>query len=40
LVRTSMRSAGISAYDPKVSDLGFYFGQPTGQSPVKGRLNA
>jgi len=40
LVRQSMRTAGISAYDPKVSDLGFYFGQPAGQSAVRGRLDA
>jgi flagellar biosynthesis protein FlhF len=40
LVRMSMRTAGISAYDPKVSDLGFYFGQPTGQSAFKGHLDA
>ena len=40
LVRTSMRTAGISAFDPKVSDLGFYFGQPTSQTSVKGRLDA
>lgn len=40
LVRQSMRTAGISAYDPKVSDLGFYFGHPTGQSAIKGRLDA
>jgi len=40
LVRTSMRTAGTSAYDPKVSDLGFYFGQPAGQSAVRGRLDA
>jgi flagellar biosynthesis protein FlhF len=40
LVRMSMRTAGVSAYDPKVSDLGFYFGQPTGQSAFKGHLDA
>jgi flagellar biosynthesis protein FlhF len=40
LVRQSMRTAGISAYDPKVSDLGFYFGQPSSQSAFKGRLDA
>lgn len=40
LVRQSMRTAGISAYDPKVSDLGFYFGHPTGQSVAKERLDA
>jgi flagellar biosynthesis protein FlhF len=40
LVRQSMRTAGISAYDPKVSDLGFYFGHPTGATMPKGHLNA
>jgi flagellar biosynthesis protein FlhF len=40
LVRQSMRTVGISAYDPKVSDLGFYFGQPSAQSLAKGRMNA
>lgn len=40
LVRASMRTAGVSAFDPKVSDLGFYFGQPTSQTSVKGRLDA
>ena len=40
LVRQSMRTVGISAYDPKVSDLGFYFGQPSSQSLPKGRVNA
>lgn len=40
LVRSSMRTAGISAYDPKVSDLGFYFGQPSSRPVAKGRLDA
>ena len=40
LVRQSMRTVGVSAYDPKVSDLGFYFGHPVGESAVKGRLDA
>jgi flagellar biosynthesis protein FlhF len=40
LVRQSMRTVGISAYDPKVSDLGFYFGQPSAQSLSKGRMDA
>jgi len=40
LVRASMRTAGTSAFDPKVSDLGFYFGQPTSQTLVKGHLDA
>ncbi len=40
LVRQSMRTVGISAYDPKVSDLGFYFGQPSAHSLAKGRMDA
>ena len=41
LVRMSMRTAGISAYDPKVSDLGFFFSQPTStQGAPKGRMDA
>ena len=40
LVRQSMRTVGVSAYDPKVSDLGFYFGQPSAQSLPKGRMDA
>lgn len=40
LVRQSMRTVGVSAYDPKVSDLGFYFGQPSGQALLKGRMDA
>jgi len=40
LVRQSMRTVGVSAYDPKVSDLGFYFGHPVGESVIKGRLDA
>lgn len=40
LIRMSMRTVGISAYDPKVSDLGFYFGQPAKQSAFKVQLNA
>ncbi len=41
LVRMSMRTVGVSAYDPKVSDLGFYFGQPASQAAAaKGRLHA
>ena len=40
LIRMSMRTAGISAYDPKVSELGFYFGQPSGQTAFKGYLDA
>ncbi len=41
LVRMSMRTAGMSAYDPKVSDLGFFFSQPTSpQGTAKGRMDA
>jgi flagellar biosynthesis protein FlhF len=40
LVRMSMRTNGVSAYDPKVSELGFYFGNPGGQTAFKGHLNA
>lgn len=40
LVRQSMRTAGASAYDPKVSDLSFYFGQPTTKTMPKGRMDA
>lgn len=40
LIRQSMRTAGVSAYDPKVSDLGFYFGQPSTPAMSKGRLDA
>ena len=41
LVRMSMRTAGISAYDPKVSDLGFFFSQPaSSQGTAKGRMDA
>jgi flagellar biosynthesis protein FlhF len=38
LVRMSMRSPGKSAFDPQVSDLGFFFSQPTGQQ--QGRIHA
>ena len=40
LVRTSMQSAGMSAYDPKACDLGFFFSQATTQGTAKGRLDA
>ncbi len=32
LVRTSMRTDGVSAYDPKINDLGFIYSQKTTQS--------
>ena len=38
LVRMSMRSSGKSAFDPQISDLGFFFSQPTGQQ--QGRIHA
>jgi flagellar biosynthesis protein FlhF len=41
LVRMSMRSSGSSAYDPKASDLGFFFTPSnTGSSSFKGHLDA
>ena len=40
LVRTSMRSTGASAYDPKTTDLGFFFSQPANTTAHKGRMNA
>jgi flagellar biosynthesis protein FlhF len=40
LVRDSMRTSGNSAFDPKVSDLGFFFNQPAGSAMTKGRLDA
>lgn len=40
LIRMSMRTVGNSAYDPKASDLGFFFSQPAGQVAARGRLDA
>lgn len=40
LVRASMRSTGASAYDPKTSDLGFFFSQPANTTTHKGRMDA
>lgn len=40
LVRMSMRTAGISAYDPKASDLGFFFSQSGNMPAGQGRLDA
>lgn len=40
LVRASMRSTGASAYDPKTSDLGFFFSQPANSTTHKGRMDA
>jgi flagellar biosynthesis protein FlhF len=40
LVRMSMRAAGNSAYDPKASDLGFFFSQSTSTHASKGQLHA
>lgn len=40
LVRASMRTVGNSAFDPKISDLGFFFNPTAGQSSAKGRLDA
>lgn len=38
LVRMSMRSPSKSAFDPQMSDLGYFFSQPTGQQ--QGRIHA
>ncbi|MDR7308545.1 flagellar biosynthesis protein FlhF [Rhodoferax saidenbachensis] len=40
LVRMSMRTAGVSAYDPKASDLGFFFSQSSNAATGQGRLDA
>ena len=40
LVRLSMRSGGVSAYDPKASDLNFYFGDGGTKHTTRGYLNA
>lgn len=40
LVRLSMRSPGSSAFDPKVSDLGFYFSQAGRSGAAKVQFDA
>jgi flagellar biosynthesis protein FlhF len=40
LVRASMRSAGNSVYDPKISDLGFIFSNSGSASAPQGFFNA
>jgi flagellar biosynthesis protein FlhF len=40
LIRASMRTSGNSAFDPKISDLGFFFNQPAGSGSMKGQLDA
>lgn len=40
LVRMSMRSANTSAFDPNMSDLGFFFSQPSDRTMGRGNLNA
>ena len=40
LVRLSMRANGKSAFDPKASDLGFFFIQPDQRSHSSGSLHA
>jgi flagellar biosynthesis protein FlhF len=35
-----MRTAGVSAYDPKTSDLGFFFSQSGSSAAAQGRLDA
>ena len=40
LVRLSMRGAGKSAFDPKASDLGFFFMHPEQRTAGRGQLHA
>ncbi len=40
LVRQSLRATGNSPYDPKISDLGFFFSQASGQRNVGEQLHA
>ena len=40
LVRTSMRSAGNSAFDPKASDLGYIFSHSTESTALRAHLDA
>jgi flagellar biosynthesis protein FlhF len=40
LVRTSMRSVGNSAYDPKITDLGFIFSQSGAAHSAPGLFHA
>ena len=40
LVKASMRAAGASVYDPKVTDLGFIFSHATDPTPQREYLNA
>jgi flagellar biosynthesis protein FlhF len=40
LVRNSMRSSGSSAFDPKHSDLNFFFSQPANATAHRGSLHA
>jgi flagellar biosynthesis protein FlhF len=40
LIRASMRATGPSPFDPKISDLGFFFNPAAGTAPAMGRLDA
>jgi flagellar biosynthesis protein FlhF len=40
LIGQSMRTEGSSPYDPKASDLGFFFSQPAGIPFARGHLDA
>ena len=40
LVRTSMRSTGSAAYEPRSGDLNFYFNEPVSTANSRERLNA
>lgn len=40
LVRMSMRTTGASAYDPKITDLGFFFSPAASRPVAQGHLDA
>jgi flagellar biosynthesis protein FlhF len=40
LVRMSMRTTGVSAYDPKINDLGFFFSPAASRPVAQGRMDA
>jgi flagellar biosynthesis protein FlhF len=40
LVRLSMRATGNTVYDPKATDLNFYFNEPASHSNARGELHA
>ena len=40
LVRSSMRTVGSAAYEPRAGDLNFYFNEPLGHDIARGPLHA